>query len=344
MKGTVIFHLLTILREETDAQHRLSQQALVDRLQERFGDQMNRRTLKTYLDHLIAAGYPLNAEKRIRVHPNGTEDTVLTDWYLEPQFEMSELRLLIDLLQAMPAVPENQREQLMQKLLRLAPPSFRKSTAQQIIYLHTPPAQQLMFSVEILCEAIRKDCMVSFCYGSYRLDPSGRPALLPRRNDDNTVREYLVSPYEIAVSHGRYYLICCKEPYRTLSNYRIDRITEMRLLEPFSRVPLAEITDAKPYSQKLAEQLYMYSGEAVTVQFHADAAILGDVLDWFGTDIAISPTEHIHTLRITVNVHPTAMKHWALQYGQYVTVISPPALRDEIASSASAIALRYSNE
>lgn len=341
MKGKAIFQLLTILREETDQQNRLSQQALSDRMQARFGHKLNRRTLKAYLDELLEAGYPLNAEKRVRIQPDGTEEIMLTDWYLEPQFEMSELRLLCDLLAGMPAIPETQRDLLMQKLMTLAPPTQKSAGAQQITYLHKPPAQQLLFSVEMLCEAMQRNCMISFSYGSYHLDADGTPVLLPRCREDGTVREYMVSPYEITVSHGRYYLICCKEPYRTLSNYRIDRMTDVKLLETFERLPLTEVSDEAAQPKQLAEQLYMYSGEAEEIRFIAEETILNDILDWFGTEIAIAPAEQPHKLLVTVCVHPTAMQHWALQYGKYVTVLSPESLRTELAETALAISNRY---
>lgn len=341
MKGKAIFQLLTILREETDQQNRLSQQALSDRMLARFGHKLNRRTLKAYLDELLEAGYPLNAEKRVRIQPDGSEEIMLTDWYLEPQFEVSELRLLCDLLAGMPAIPETQRDLLMQKLMKLAPPSLKSASAQHITYLHKPPAQQLLFSVEMLCEAMHRNCMISFSYSSYHLDADGKPVLLPRCREDGSVREYMVSPYEITVSHGRYYLICCKEPYRTLSNYRIDRMTDVKLLEKFERLPLSEVAGETSQPKQLAEQLYMYSGEAEEVQFVADASVLSDVLDWFGTEIAIVPAEQPHKLLVTVHVHPTAMQHWALQYGKYVTVLSPESLRTELAETALAISNRY---
>lgn len=341
MKGKAIFQLLTILREETDEQNRLSQQALSDRMQARFGVKLNRRTLKAYLDELTEAGYPLNADKRVRIQPDGTEEIMLTDWYLEPQFELSELRLLCDLLAGMPAVPETQRDLLLQKLMHLAPPSLKPAAAQQIIYLHKPPAQQLLFSVEMLCEAMQRNCMISFSYGSYQLDAEGNPVLRPRCREDGTIREYMVSPYEITVSHGRYYLICCKEPYRTLSNYRIDRMTDVKLLEGFERLPLEEVSGEAAQPKQFAEQLYMYSGEAEEIRFLADEAILSDILDWFGTEIQIVPAEQPHVLCVTVQVHPTAMQHWALQYGKYVTVLSPESLRDEIAETVASLRKRY---
>lgn len=345
MKGQAIFQLLTILREETDDQHRLSQQALSERMLARYGVRLNRRTLKAYLDDLTAAGYPLSASAKQRIQPDGTEETMLTDWYLEPQFEVSELRLLCDMLSGMAAIPESQRAALTEKLLRFASPSYPKQTVKYpVTYLHTPPAQQMLFSVELLCEAMNRNCMVSFNYCSYVLNEEGKPELQPRRKDDGTIREYLVSPYEIVVSHGRYYLICCKEPYRTRSNYRIDRMTEMALHEQFARFPADELDAATALPQQFAEQLYMYSGEAEDICFLADRRILGDVLDWFGSDLRIEPEAESDLLRITVRSNPTAMQHWALQYGKYVTVLSPDSLRTELAEIASDLAARYGSD
>ena len=71
MKGQAIFQLLRILQEETDEQHRMSQQALVERMSTRFGAKMNRRTLKTYLDELLDAGFPLVSSKKTRAQADG---------------------------------------------------------------------------------------------------------------------------------------------------------------------------------------------------------------------------------------------------------------------------------
>lgn len=342
MKRQAIFQLLTILREETDDQHRLSQQALSDRMNERFGVKLNRRTLKAYLDELIEAGYPLNTTQRQRFQPNGSAEIMQTDWYLEPMFEVSELRLLCDMLNDMASIPATQREALTKKLAQFAPPSFPREPHQtSITYLHSPPAQQMLFSVELLCEAMQRNCMVCFQYGNYVLNEKGIPELQPRIREDGSVRKYFVSPYEILVSHGKYYLICCKEPYRTCANYRVDRMLEMELREDFPRIPIEELESQNGYPKQLAEQLYMYSGNAETVCFLASRQILGDILDWFGADAKIESDLKSGQLRVTVTVNPTAMQHWALQYGKYVTVLSPDSLRKELAEISKGLMERY---
>ena len=136
MKSIALFNLLTVLREETDRDHKMSQQALLDAMERRFGIRLNRRTLKSYLDILREAGFPLCAKPRTRILPDGSQEQMLTDWYLEPQFEISELRLLCDMISGMPAIPDAQREALIGKIVRLAPPAFQKAKQNEIGRAH----------------------------------------------------------------------------------------------------------------------------------------------------------------------------------------------------------------
>ena len=342
MKGQTIFQLLTLLQEETDEQHRLSQQAISERMFARFGIKVNRRTLKGYLDDLIEAGFPLSTSKKTRTLPDGSTEVLQSDWYMEPRFELSELRLITDLLAAMPAVPKSQKDALIEKLMTHASPLNRQAQPdQKLVYLDAQPAQQLLYSVDILLEAIRRNKMVRFLYCSYQLDENNKPVLIARRTSEGTEREYLVSPYEIAVSHGRYYLMCCKEPYRSVAHYRIDRITEIEIIDEFDRLPLDRLNTEHTLPENLAEQLYMYSGDTITCEFLADMRILGDILDWFGASAKISRTEHPAQLLVQVHVHPKAMQHWALQYGEWVTVLSPDEFCAELSEMIASLAKRY---
>ncbi len=345
MKGQHLFQLLTILQEETDAQNRMSQQTIAERMLTRFGVKLNRRTLKSYLDEIAEAGFPLNSTKKSRILPDGTTEIMQTDLYLEPQFEASELRLLTDLIAAMPTIPPAQREELTKKLVMHSSPTSQLAQSEQpLVYLHTVPAKQLLYSVEILCEAIRRNRMVKFRYCTYQLDDNYMPVAVPRHRKTGEIREYLVSPYEIAVSHDKYYLICCKEPHQTISNYRIDRITDVVIMEQFERLPIDRLSGERSLPANLAEQLYMYSGDTVACEFLADAKILGDILDWFGDSAVIRPGKNPEQLHITVHVHPTAMQHWALQYGEWVTVLAPASLRGQIAEIVRSLAARYPHE
>ncbi len=336
-----MFQLLRILHEETDSQHRMSQQQMLQRMQSRFGITLNRRTLKNYLEQMKEAGLPLNAVSSQHRKPDGRLFTRETDWYLEPLLEQSELRLLLDLLYSMPALPEQQREELAGKLRQIASPAAENLTEDSqtaVVHLHHPPAKQLLYSVELLCEAIRMKCKVAFQYCGYELAPGGKPVPVPRCEGSGLPRLYRVSPYRILVSQGRYYLVCCKEPYCGISHYRIDRMLEMHLLpeEPVTPPP-------EPFRDptQTLEQLYMYSGERITCRFLADVRILGDITDWFGDSACIVPAEVPDQLSVTVTVHPKAMEHWALQYTRWVTVQEPESLRRTLSELTAQLAEKY---
>lgn len=346
MKQIAMLRLLQILREETDANCRLSQQQLRDRLKARFDIDLNRRTLKTYLDELREAGYPLNATAFDRQRADGTESAMQTKWYIEPELESSELRLLSDLLAAAPALPEIQRQALHEKLLLHASPSARQWEAHIApVSLQKAANPQMLLTVELLCEAMEQGCMAEFQYCSFAFDKeAGQVTLSPRKDKDapEKPKKYTVSPYQIAVSHGQYYLLCCTEPHDNLSSYRIDRIAECKLLQKRKRRPAEEITGCAELPQTLAEHLYMYTGEPVTCRFRIRADRIGDAVDWFGRGIGIEADEdNPDSLTVTVSVHPTAMQHWALQYGGYVTVLEPEPLREKIAEAVRDLAARY---
>lgn len=340
MKRLAHLYLLQLLRKHTDAIHRLSQKELLTRMEQEYGITLSRRTLRQHLDDLQTAGYPIGFEEYSRSDDTGVEKH--TGFYIEPTFEESELRLLADLTAGVAALPEGQKQSLLQKLSACGS-LHEAAKLRHIQSLSVRAVPQLMYSVDILCEAMERDLQVSFRYCSYCLDEQNNLCLKPRSTSEGTPRQYTVSPYEIVVSQGRYYLICCKEPHRNLSSYRIDRIADIVIAEAQPRTPVAEIPELlKGWSlpRHMAEHLYMYSGESVDCVFLAHIGILSDLVDWFGSDIGLQRISETQ-LRAEVKVHPTAMRHWAMQYGAYVEVLEPAALREEIGALIGEMASRY---
>ena len=80
----------------------------------------------------------------------------------------------------------------------------------------------------------------------------------------------------------------------------------------------------------------MFSGESIWVKFWAEKIIIDALVDWFGKDFKILQKENDRIL-INVKVNETAMKFWAMQYGEFVEIIFPESLRDEIRQTAKDI-------
>ncbi len=90
----------------------------------------------------------------------------------------------------------------------------------------------------------------------------------------------------------------------------------------------------------MAEHLYMFSGKSAPVTFRMKKHILNDVIDWFGTDVTFSDeSDDEVTARVEVNLK--AMKLWVIQYGPYVTVLTPQSLAEEVKKGLEAALKQY---
>ena len=79
----------------------------------------------------------------------------------------------------------------------------------------------------------------------------------------------------------------------------------------------------------MAEHIYMFSGESSRVTMRIDKFLVNDVVDWFGKDVSFyDETEDKVTASVIVNLK--AMRYWAMQYANYVEVLKPAKLREQI--------------
>ena len=331
------FAILDILRRYTDEDHRLSQKDIIDILKTEYDMTADRKSVKRNITSLMEMGYEINFSEALRMFPNKDgvleESYILSDFWLEREFTDGELRLLIDSLLFSKHIPYSQCKELVDKLGSLSNQYF-KSRVRFISTLPetAPKNKELFYTIEILDEAIAKGKQVAFTYNSYGTDKK----LHPRRD-----REYIVNPYQMAATNGRYYLIGNYDKYNNLANYRVDRITNIRLLDTPTK-PKEQLEDGKMFSlpTHMAEHLYMFSGESVPVTFRMKKSILNDVIDWFGTEITFfDETEDEVTARVTVNWH--AMRHWALQYCRHVRVLAPDNLVQTVKADLQTAIERY---
>ncbi len=137
------------------------------------------------------------------------------------------------------------------------------------------------------------------------------------------------------------------EKYLNITHYRIDRITDISMTE-FPVRPIKEIKGSENglnLPRHMAEHVYMFRGESIPVQLKVNTGIINDLVDWFGKDFRIiEKDEAEHTMVISVKCNYNAMFYWALQYGAYVEVLFPAALRSELADTVRAMNEKYSRK
>ena len=74
----------------------------------------------------------------------------------------------------------------------------------------------------------------------------------------------------------------------------------------------------------------MYTDPQERIDFIADVGIIDQIVDWFGTDARITKTDDENKVSVSIKASLNAMEHWAMQYINYVEIVSPELLRTRV--------------
>jgi len=273
----------------------------------------------------------------------GQEEAVYTDWYISREFDDSEIRLLIDSILFSRHISYAQCKELITKLENLSSPSFETDYTKHIRNMpdKTRGNKQLFHTIKTLDEAISKRKKVAFNYIEYGIDK--KP--YPRKNKHGKPTNYIVSPYQMVATNGRYYLICNHYIFNNVTYFRLDRIKDIKLLEEDSK-PMKDVVGLEKglnLPKHMAERVYMFSGESVQVKFRVKQSIISDILDWFGFDVHLKKEDDDFAIA-TVSVNEQAMFYWSLQYFENVEILSPLTLRNKLYETSKGLVKKYKDK
>ena len=322
-KKLALLYILKILETETDADHPLTQEAIAERLFADYEITLERKAVGRNLAMLAEAGHDVIST------PHGV--------YLgERTFEPSELRLLIDGVLFSRHIHPRQARRLAERLAALGGRHFRSGLGNVIAAEsgEVGDSAELFYAIDLADEAIAKGRQIAFTYRKYGAD---------KRLHKSS--EHTVSPYAMLLRNQHYFLMAYSEAFGRIAYFRMDKLTALALTE----TPATPLRSLRGYEngidrRRLSSALpYMYADEPIPVVFSAAAEIIDQVVDWFGKDFDVLPSDGADTYRIAVRVSPTAMRYWAMQYCRYVRILSPASLRESVAADLRAALEGYAS-
>ncbi len=337
-KKKLIINILDILEKYTDENHTLSQKEIIEILRDEYSMSADRKSVARNINDLIELGYDIGYSETNRECKSVDKKTgkvtvrqnnIRSDYYLIRDFTDSELRLLVDSLIFSKHIPHSHCKELIEKLEKLSSVHFKAKVKHIATFSQSKSNNKQLFStIDILDEAISKKRQVSFNYCEYGTDKK----LHKRKRENGEVREYIVNPYQMAAKEGKYYLICNYDKYDDISNYRLDRIVDIKILNTPAK-PFSKLKDVKDGSLNLSkymkEHIYMFSSDNARVKFRIEKFILSDVIDMFTDDVKFSDETQTQ-VTVSAYVNEMAMHHFAKSYAPFVTVLSPKSLADKI--------------
>lgn len=341
-RNMVSLFILSVLQTH-GTERGLSQKEIEELLQKDFNVDLERHAVKRNLDMLAdkaAKHNQLGFKLKSRINKKAPGAAKDVRWFLElPEspFDTSEIRYLIDIVQAFELIDERQRAHLIDKLVDLSdekllvPPVERSLNESVVNY-------ELFYTVDVIAEALNIGAGIEFNYGCYETDKKFH--LNSEPEDESIPKLYRMWPHQMFVSKGHYYVIGNYFGTDKTYHLRIDRMRNAALVDDSdvsSKSSLKKPVNPKKYSSLHS---YMQSGEPELVKFRIKRNEVQYVFDQFGSDVAFSK-KNAKTVDVCVRTNPTDIVFWALQFANCVEILEPASVREKVAEEVANLCKKY---
>lgn len=331
-----IIRIVQVLLRESDKDHPLSQQDILNCLEGKYGMVVSRKSVSRNLTRLKEAGLPVMCREVPRV-VNGKAAPISLDWYWDHVLPPEDLKLLIDLLY-FSHLPASQIKQVAERLKLLQIRCFDdgKSGIRNlpISYKYGDVAERLA-SIATACQEKKQ---ISFYYDHYEADGKRHHGLTGGGEE----KVYRLHPFHLVASDGRYCLLGSEEGREALSSFFVDLMDQVTLLDVPARLQKSlESADAqvKP-TDFLAVSQDLYAGNQELCTFEADWRLMTDITLDFGKAARLASASQ-GKVQVEVTIVPAALKAWALKHAPYVKVTGPVYLAREVKEAAQGLAALY---
>ena len=318
-----MLYLLKIFSEETDDLHALTMPQIIEKLAD-YGVNADRKTLYEDFRLLREFGEDIIAEKEGRsyYYHLGSRD-----------FELPELKLLVDSVQSSKFITDRKSNQLIRKLESLVSKYEGSRLHRQVLIAGRIKTmnESIYYNVDKLHEAIGSNRQIRFKYFDYDLNKE----MVPRYDG----RWYKFSPWALMWDDERYYLVGYDSKYGMIIHYRVDKMTEIGIVdepregqEAFGKFNIAHYTNTL---------FGMYVGEETKVTLEAENSMINVLIDRFGKDIIIAPVDDGH-FRTTVTVAVSRQfLGWIMSLDGDVRIVAPAGVVDTMKEAIRQLQEQY---
>lgn len=277
-----LFFILRFLERESDENHPVSTERLIEYLASN-DIRAERKSIYDDVHALQDLGYDVVACGR-------------KGYYLgSREFELPELKLLVDAVQSSKFLTERKSHQLIKKLEQFCSRHEGGKLQRQVHVIDRVKTmnESVLYLVDTIHEAIGENRQISFRYMTW----NGEKKLVPRHGG----KRYLVSPFMLMWEEENYYLVAYDEEAKGRRYYRVDKMANIKIEK-------AKRTLCKEFSAQNAALLSkktfgMYDGEEERVRLAFPESLLGVVLDRFGTEvILVSKGDNLYEAAVDVQV------------------------------------------
>ena len=318
-----MLYLLKIFTEQTDEDHALTMPEVITKLNS-YDVNADRKTLYLDFEELRRYGMDIIAEQR------GHN----TYYYLGArEFELPELKLLVDSVQAAKFITDKKSRELIRKLEGLINIQQAQQLHRQVIISGRVKTmnESIYYNIDKLHAAINGNAQIKFQYYQWNV------------NKEMELRKrgtwYQVSPWCLTWDDENYYLVAYDAIDDKIKHYRVDKMLRITLTDDVrgGQDRFKEF-DAAHYAKSL---FGMYGGDETSVTLEGENSMVGVLIDRFGKDITIAPIDDNHfEAKVTVAVSPQFFG-WIMALGRGIRITGPMPVVKKMRAEVKRLSEQY---
>ena len=318
-----LYYLARIMMEKTDDEHMITMPEIKREL-EAYGVTADRKSLYDDLESLSVLGIDVIGEK------------VGRNFYYhvgQKQFEIAELKLLVDAIQSSKFITEKKSNELIKKLTGMASDYEATQLKRQVVVQGRVKTmnESIYYFVDDVHRAIADNRQISFEYMKWNLEKK-----MERRREE----PYVVSPWALTWDDENYYLIAYDEDADRIKHFRVDKMKSIQILEEkrTGRDKFREFNLAKYAKMNFG----MFGGDQKKVTLKFKNELVGVFIDRFGRDIRVTPTDQEGWSQIAVDIAVSdQFLGWIFALGTGVKITGPEDVVERFRNEISAMMKMY---
>ena len=307
-----LLYLMDIFRDHTDENHPISMPQIQRELEARS---VSAERKSIYKDIDVLRSYGMDV---VQVGVGAK-----SGYYLGSRlFELPELQLLVDSVQASRCLTPKKTAQLIHKLESLCSDYDAKILHRQVFSTGTlkPDNESIFYNIDVIQKAIARNRKIRFHYFRMTVDKE--------RKQRKGGAWYVHSPFALVQNNDYYYLVAFDDLANRIKHFRVDRMMDVAVSpEPREGHDVFETLDMARYTGKV---FGMFGGRPVNVTMRFSPHLAGAVIDRFGHDVWMVADEN-GNCEVRAEVVPSPQFYsWILGFGVEARILAPDRIVKEI--------------
>lgn len=318
-----ILYLLKILMEKTDETHRITMPEIIEALKA-YNIKAERKSIYSDIENLRLYGIDVIGEKENKTYY----------YYIgNRQFELAELKLLVDSVQSAKFITAKKSNELIRKIEGLAS-QYEASQLHRQVYVTERVKtfnEGIYYNVDQIHQAIAENVQIQFQYFNWNV----KKEQVLRRNG----AIYQVSPWALSWNDENYYLVAFDSAEDKIKHFRVDKMLHITLTkESRDGIERFRQFDMGAYARKM---FGMFGGEEELVKLECENYLAGVIIDRFGTDVMMYPKDEEHFIaNVRVAVSGQFLT-WVMSLGDGATIVGPEKVVEQMKKEIRRLSDQY---